>query len=267
MKTSGKVWILFDSTNKTQSKPMSVIQAQVALLAVDTKLYSRFFIWTPGWKEWISLKEFFDSEQNFFVFEKPPAPVKGDMPPPTEEITETRNAPASKGDNRFTEVVSGSSTPDKNSAQYHQKDFNGDDLDLIKIRRSKKSAANALVKNDDEPASDDRRRATRHNFKIEVVLVSKSRSFRTYSSNISLSGTLLEEPMPREFFNEFFDLILVNPFERDPAKARLLFRAKIVGDHSNPRRLMFIEQDVDMTVRLDALLKAYVQYQKMTSAS
>ncbi|MGE5085991.1 MAG: PilZ domain-containing protein, partial [Bacillota bacterium] len=108
----------------------------------------------------------------------------------------------------------------------------------------------------------DRRRDERHNFKIEVVLVSKYKSFRTYSKDISLSGTQLEHEIPNDFLNCPFDLIIVNPYEKDPSKSRLLFRAKIVGDLTDPRRLMFIEQDVEMTLKLDALLKAYVAYQE-----
>lgn len=271
MKTSGKVWILFDSTTKTQSKPMSVVQTQAALLEVPENQYRKVFIWTPGWSEWISLKEFFDSEQTYFVFEQPPTPAKPEVPRNYErsclsEFTKTKSHQTIRGDIRFTEILDHAAVQNWDNAHYHRKDFNGDELDLIKIKRSKKgNSATKLVKN--EEVEDERRKSPRHNFKIEVVLVSKNRSFRTYSANISLSGTLLEDPMPREFFNELFDLIIVNPFERDPSKARLLFKAKIVGDMSNPRRLMFIEQDVDMTMRLDALLKAYVQYQKMTSAS
>ena len=58
-----------------------------------------------------------------------------------------------------------------------------------------------------------------------------------------------------------FRSIIVNPFERDPQKGRLLFKARIIGDLGDPRRLMFIEQDEEMTRRLDALLKAYIAYQ------
>lgn len=276
MKTQGKIWIIYDAETKTQTKPMSVVQAQVTILSIAAQDHTKFFLWTPGWEGWLSIKDFLDSDQTYFVIVQPPKP--GEMPSPpgtTDEhtLTATKNAPATKGDSQYTQVVVGDvPLKPREVGGYHVKDFNGDDLDLNKIKKDKsdmpkpKKAAQAeeeaapLVAKA-EPKGSDRRRDPRHNFKIEVVLVSKVRSFRTYSKDISLSGTMLEDEIPRDFLNKPFDLIIVNPFEPDPAKARLLFRAKIVGDLADPRRLMFIEQDVAMTLRLDALLKAYVAYQ------
>lgn len=264
MKTQGKVWIIYDAETKTQSKPMSVVQAQVALLSLANKDHGKFFLWTPGWDEWVCIREFLESDQKYFVIMQPPKPM--DLPSSDDTLTATQNAPAtSNNDSRYTQVVVGDLPVKKAEiGGYHQKDFNGDELDLAKIKKLK---PDAMGKKKAEPAAQveedgaDRRRDPRHNFKIEVVLVSKIRSFRTYSRNISLSGTMLEDEIPRDFLNKPFDLIIVNPFEPDPSKSRLLFRAKIVGDLQDPRRLMFVEQDVAMTLRLDALLKAYVAYQ------
>ncbi len=41
---------------------------------------------------------------------------------------------------------------------------------------------------------------------------------------------MLEDEIPKDFLDKPFDLIIVNPFDPDPTKARLLFRAKFVGD-------------------------------------
>jgi hypothetical protein len=57
-------------------------------------------------------------------------------------------------------------------------------------------------------------------------------------------------------------LIIINRFEPDRNKGRLLFKAKIVGDIINPRRLMFMDADPQMVARLNALLKAYTTYQE-----
>lgn len=272
MKTQGKVWIIFDAEKKTQTKPMSIVQAQVVLLSIEEKEQNRFFLWTPGWTEWVSIRKFLQSDQKYFVLSHPPKPKKTyektrtqTSSVPDDTVTTTHNAPATSSDSPYTQVVVGeaplkANTPD----EYWIKDFNGDELDLSKIKKIKPEEnikSKALEQSNSEPDGADRRRDTRHNFKIEVVLVSKIRSFRTYSKNISLSGTMLEHEIPRDYLNKPFDLIIVNPFEPDPSKARLLFRAKIIGDMKDPRRLMFVEQDVSMTLRLDALLKAYVAYQ------
>ncbi|KYG60527.1 PilZ domain-containing protein [Bdellovibrio bacteriovorus] len=278
MKTQGKVWIIYDAETKKQTKPMSVVQAQVTLLSLDSTSHHKYFLWTPGWEEWISVKEFLTSDQKYFVMAQPPRPAEpaftspGSVPDDT--LTATHNAPPtqSSSDSPYTQVVVGEAPlKQQEFGGYHHQDFNGDELDLKKIAKIKpestKKKADPAPAPKAEPSGADRRRDPRHNFKIEVVLVSKIRSFRTYSKNISLSGTMLEDEIPRDFLNKPFDLIIVNPFEPDPSKARLLFRAKIVGDMTDPRRLMFIEQDVAMTLRLDALLKAYVIYQDQVRRS
>ncbi len=284
MKTQGKIWIIYDAESKTQTKPMSVVQAQIAILSVPTKDHSRFFLWTPGWEGWLSIKDFLDSDQTYFVIEQPPRPNENSasLKASGEKLNSTATKKSSRGpESPYTQVVVGA-VPLKHTevGGYHQRDFNGDDLDLAKIHKEKSEMPKPRRKDIEAPdpiametvthskhKEADRRRDTRHKFKIEVVLVSKIRSFRTYSKDISLSGTMLEHEIPKDFLNKPFDLIIANPFEPDPSKARLLFRAKIVGDLTDPRRLMFIEQDSAMTQRLDALLKAYVMYQDQIRSS
>jgi hypothetical protein len=266
MKTQGKVWIIYDAENKSQSKPLSVVQTQVVLLSIQPHNFGRYFLWTPGWDEWMSLREFIAEDQKYFVLAHPPKPqddvtqvMPGNKANSEKTLTGLNSSFNSESD-PFTRVEE----PDpiikeKVGYGYYSHDFHGNDLDLSKIRkmkpepRKKRSAS--------PPSNADRRKEERHAFKIEVVLVSKVRSFRTYSRNISISGTMLDKEIPNEFLKKPFDLIIVNPFEPDAAKSRLLFRAKIVGDLSDPRRLMFLEQDPEMTTRLEALLKAYVAYQ------
>ena len=163
----------------------------------------------------------------------------------------------------YTMVVTDDEIHRKEDYGYYFNDFNGDELDMAKIKK----IANLKVKKDkreNRNAEEDanRRIAIRHSFKLEVVLISKERSFRTFSKNISLGGTLLEDEIPKDFLGKPFDLIIINRFEPDKNKGRLLFKAKIVGDIINPRRLMFMEADPQMTARLNALLKAYITYQE-----
>jgi len=270
MKTHGKVWIIYDAEKKRQTKPMSVVQTQVVLLSLlKKKNPQKFFIWTPGWNKWLSVQKFLSSEQTYFVISEPPTPesesvvTEAEAVDPDRTMTMIESTPSSHRDSRYTHVVEGEAPLRQKDYGYYHEDFNAADLDLSKIRKIKpmgttKKQANENTHTD---TGSDRRRDTRHTYRIEVVLVSKTKSFRTHSKNISLSGTLLENEIPKEFLKKPFDLIILNPFETDPAKSRLLFRAKIVGDLTDPRRLMFIEQDVEMTLKLDALLKAYITYQ------
>ena len=215
------------------------------------------------------MHDYLKTDQTFFALTQPPKP---EISPSREDtvtktIGKSSHEPFPHTDSAYTQVLIGAAPLRyEEIGGYHTQDFNGDELDLSKIRKlkpDKKSAKTEEIKEEGSISTgSDRRRVLRHNFKIAIVLVSKLRSFRTYSKNISLSGTLLETEVPKEFLNKPFDLIIVNPFEADQAKARLHFKSKIVGDLKDPRRLMFIEQDAQMTLRLDALLKAYIAYQE-----
>lgn len=274
---TGKIWIFYDSEKKRQTKPMSLTQAQVVLMSLAQKNLSRFFMWTPGWEQWVSIAEYLDSSQTYFVGTQPPQPVfdiavdeEGSAVIDDDKTVRTNTGVAehtitttNSYDTPYTQVTVGEQPSKEGDYGYYFADFNGDQLDLAKIKKIKSASTKKKAPAHTEPDEDsDRRRAIRHSFKIEVLLVGKAGSFRTKSKNISLSGTLLEKEIPKDFLNKPFDLIIVNPFETNLQKGRLLFKAKIVGDLTDPRRLMFIEKDREMTSRLEALLKAYIYYQE-----
>ena len=273
MSTVGKIWMIFNAETKQQTKPLSLPQAQATLLNISPSEYPKFFLWTPGWKEWVSLKRFLQTEQQFFQVITPPNPMeivfqdtistetKGPQASTgahsfPDEVTQTKTA----FENAYTEILNGESTPDQ-PHHFYDKDFNGNELDLHKIEKntsSKKSPRTTSKKSQDGV---DRRQQPRHNFKIEILLVSSTSTFKSYSKNISLTGTMLEDEVPKEFTAKQFDLVIVNPFEMDPRKAKLLFNAKIVGDFIDRRRLSFFAEP-KMTEQLNALLQAYMTYQK-----
>lgn len=269
MKATGKVWVFYNSLTGKQTKPLSTVQAQMTLLSLKMRDLKTLFIWTPGWENWQTIETFLRSEQTFFVMTHPPRPEKHKQDDPGDITAVTQGADENTSSITVTETDADGYTKvdphDRPLAQqdygYYHQDFNGEDLDMSKIRKvgKMKMKTPKHSKVNDEA---NRRVAIRHNFKIEVVIIAKERTFRTYSKNISLGGTLLEDEIPKDFLNKPFDLIIINRFESDPQKRRLLFRAKIVGDITNPRRLMFMETDPHMMARLDALLKAYVTYQE-----
>lgn len=284
MKGTGKIWIIFDAAEKRQTKPMSTLQTQMTLLNLKSKDMARFFLWTPGWTEWVPLAKFMESDQTYFVIA--PAPAPAGMPkPPTLDDEKTVRAGGTfndddtvthvfdstpqmppDGDDGYTTIVDVASTaaPGKPDYGYYADDFSAEKIDTdakhsvqFNLPQNKKPA----------PSPSDRRIEERHQFKIEVILVNKhGRTFRTYSQNISLGGTLLEEDLPKEFINSRFDLILVNKFERNPAKGRLHFQGRVVGDYQNPRRLMFLDTDDHTRQRLQEMLQSYIDQQKKMKA-
>jgi hypothetical protein len=261
LKTEGKVWILFDSVGNKKSKPLSVVQMQMMLLTLKVSTLHQYFIWTPGWDEWVTLPVFLGSGQKYFVQAQPPEPLFK-----KEKHKEQQNRKSEAEERRshnsepqlFTEVL-----PSEPMAQqdygYYYTNFTGDDLTLS---GAPETPMKILISKTTFEAELERRRTKRHELKLEAVLVTKKgTSFRTHSKNISMTGTLLEDEIPKDFFNRPFEMILINRSIIDPKKNRVHLTGRIVGDLSDPRRLAFVEQDEEVTEKLGALLNDYAKLQ------
>lgn len=267
MQAHGKIWIFYDRLKKKKSKPLSLVHAQATILNLLSKDTGRFYLWTPGWKEWVPLGKFLESDQNYFV-----------ITPETTEVTkniEDINKIESFNENThstiiqdeltatktlieavYTKVVDQLPSPSTDYGYYHP-DFKAEQIDI-----HLKPNLEGLTPNYDEEGSE-RRINPRYNYKIEVLIVSKKgKTFKTFSDDISLGGTLLQDPIPRDFLNAPFDLIIVNRFEIDPKKARLNFSGRVVGDFRDPRRLMFMNPEPELIKSLQSLLKSYTAYQE-----
>lgn len=280
MKGTGKIWIFYDSVTQRQTKPMPTLQAQMTLLNLKVKDPQRYFLWTPGWTEWVPLPRFLESDQTTFVVA--PVPSPGSMPPQKpskpamdEEKTVRMNRAdmedtvthvmhpdfsQEEADPMYTEILP-TSAPNKKTdpTGYYHADFSAENIDP----EARHSVDIKLPRNQKKDDGANRRTSERHEFKIEVILLNKNgRTFRSQSQNISLGGTLLADELPKDFINTRFDLIIVNKFEKDPAKGRLHFQGKVVGDYTDPRRLMFIDTDEHTLKRLETLLRSYVEQQK-----
>lgn len=322
VKGTGKIWIIYDSVTQKQTKPLSVLQAQMVLLKLRGRNPQRFFLWTPGWGEWVPLNVFLSSGQSYFVFDtapRPGAPVSDEKtvrahvrpsqaaPPSAEdrfentvtkvlhpefeadhstevevdavsvsgmappESTFTNSSPGSSDPasgeftqtGAFTRIVTTEdlkkNVPTAEEANYFYEEFSAEKIDP----EAKPQMTINLGKDPKAVRPQDRRIDERHEFKIEVILLSKSgKTFRTHSMNISMGGTLLKDEIPKEFMHIRFDLILVNRFEKDPKKGRLHFQGRVVGDYTDPRRLMFLDSDQETQKRLEIMLRSYMEQRK-----
>ncbi|HPI39764.1 MAG TPA: PilZ domain-containing protein [Pseudobdellovibrionaceae bacterium] len=272
MKTQERVWVFYNSTTKNQSAPLNTIQAQIEILKFKYKEINEHLIWSPGWDQWENLMQFLKSNQKYFIYSKPPEHANhglktpplpeniNDMNSETQTFTGTKEIEPSKltpSDSPFTEINSEETQSGREEFGFYN-DFNGDDLSLSDIQKSEKKIKKA------QSNSANRRTFSRLDLKLEVFLVSRSHTFKTYSQNISVGGTLLIDDVPKDFFKSSFDLLIINPLDPNPSTGRLLFKAKIIGELLNTKRLRFIEVDKIMTEKLKALLNAYKTYQKMT---
>jgi len=74
---------------------------------------------------------------------------------------------------------------------------------------------------------------------LEVVLLTSHQSYRTKTVNLSESGMLLCETVPKEFSRGVIDVILVlHPYGQTPE--RLWFEATMIGGSLPTARLMFL---------------------------
>lgn len=274
MKSEGKVWLLFDAINNKKTKPLSLVQAQMMLLTLKVKTLHQYFIWTPGWEEWQSVPSFLTSGQKYFTAALPPEPLMHKSSQnetnraASEEVTKTVRIPEAMPEEKssnsspyYTQIVPADSSPKKEDYGYYYNEFTGDDLSLSGIPA--RPSLEIVLSRAALGSPQDRRGAARHDFKIEVILVSKKgTSFRTQSRNISLSGTLLEDVIPQEFFHYPFDMILVNKFEKNPRKNRVYLQGHIIGDLRDPRRLTFVDPSEELTLKLTKLMQDYEAEQK-----
>ncbi len=91
-----------------------------------------------------------------------------------------------------------------------------------------------------DPAPNGRRIAPRFAVKLEVIILTQTRSFRTSSVNVSASGALLNDLLPIEFMSQhLLDIILIESTPRQ--KRRMLFRGKAVGGPHRSSRITFLE--------------------------
>jgi len=260
MKTEGKVWVLFDSLKNKKTKPLSIVQAQMMLLTFKVRDLHHYYIWTPGWSEWQPLPQFLSSDQKYFVQAQPPEPLLRKEIRKENEVSLKRAEDSLGSEHRYTQIVPAEEDLKKIDYGYYYNEFRGDDLTLSGI--PDKPSIEIFVSRSDLGSPKDRRVSPRHDFKIEAILVTKKGfSCRSHSRNISLSGTLLEDEVPKDFLHKPFEVILVNKFEKDPRKNRVHLTCRIIGDLGNPKRLMFIEQTDEISHKLKKLIDDYGRQQ------
>jgi hypothetical protein len=258
---TGKVWVLYNAKTKQQTKPLLTAQMQKVLLSLKLKEIPQFYLWTPGWNKWESLESFIQSDQNSFYLigskNKPKENFdKTEITDISEVLDPSNTSQIYLDDFLFTNVVDDDTATPAPDYGYYFNDFRAEDIDV----NAKPNAKFHHVTGTD---TFERRLDIRHDLRIEVVLISKNgKTFKSHSKNISTSGTLLEDEVPKDFLNGEFELLIINKFEANKHRGRLHLRGKIVGDLQDPRRLTFKETSALGKVHLKSLLKSYVEYQK-----
>lgn len=244
---------MFDSITQIQSQPLSHDQVQSAIFKMQPSDLARFHIWTTGWQNWQPLNLFLDSEQTDFF--KNLAAEKKSQKKQITEVTVTKTWTKTKSQTKSATVIKLTDEMTKTNFKPKEKTFIGDNLTW--------SGATPPTDLNFTKAKvvDYSQRASRHELKIEVLLISpKGKSFRSYSKNISLSGTMLEDKVPFDYYGTTFDVVIVNKNVDDPMNSRVQLKAKTVGE-SITARIQFENITITQKKRLTGLLNEYIEKQ------
>lgn len=277
-----KSWVMLDGVTKIQSQPLTTEQLQMAILKLSERDWSRFYIWTAGWESWQLLKDFLVSDQHDFA--RPgaflseenvkdyiqsqlhedaryAAQVKSSRLSKSTAETVTKTA-QSKPKNKALTMVDSTEEPYTDFSEEAQKDFDGDTVDF-----GQNISQPPEILNFREISEAYKNRALRHEFKIEILLISqKGQTFKSYSRNISLSGSLLEDNIPFDFYGVQFDLIVVNRNPSHPQNGRVQVRAETIGEGIT-QRVRFLHTNDLQKQRLMNLLSDYITQQTKVNKS
>ncbi len=239
---SKRQWIVLDSVTKIQSQPLTDQQLQMSVLRMHEKDWDRFFIWTDTWENWQPLRAFLKSDQQNFLN------VLNITNDKNRENTITKSRTTVHPNHR--EITNTSFQIDDSSADM-------ENIDVNKIAPPSNISFKKL-----RGKSDFKSRAVRHDLKIEILLATKTgKTFRSYSKNISLTGTLLEDHIPFDYHGEIFDVIVVNRYAKSTFSTRVQAKGQVVGEGVS-RRIQFEKLNDQTQEKLLNLLNEYLENQK-----
>lgn len=255
------MWVLYDSLSKAQSNPVTTDEAQMAIFKMRPRDMERFFLWTQGWEEWQPLQFYLTTDQKHFVTSftlQNEETVKAKI----RDVLEMKSINNKKLHDEITgsyssihlreDTISDVNIP--NDKQFDGEEISWENLEKPRIdfsKLKKKSAAD--------------NRETRHELKIEIILIStKGKSFRSKSKNISLSGSLLEDNIPFDYYGNVFDIVVVNQSARKKSMERISLKGKTVGDGLT-QRLQYVGITDAKKQELQNFLQEYIDLQKTFS--
>ncbi len=256
--TNERQWIFYDSISKTQSNSIASNEAQMAIFKMKKKDWPRFYIWTTGWNDWQPLDLFLKSDQTYFItkFAQPSNEVDTVKYYSSREVLSMQNVTESVH-KEITKSFSGVSIKEDSVTNQQQinENFEGDELSWSKTKKPEVDFTKLKERNSYGL------RDPRHELKIDLLLVSaKGTIFKSASKNISLSGSLLEDNIPFDYYGLIFEVIIVNRGALDPARTRVALKGQTVGDGLT-QRLSFCAVTEIQKKLLEALLQDYLNQQ------
>jgi len=274
------LWVFYDSLFKTQSNPISTAEAQTAILKMGPQQAEKFLIWTTGWDNWQQLKSYLESDQKIFVstFTTPSEKTDSasldtikaalkDILEKTQTQTAYKNKKAEKKED--TKSYSSIHLKEENISQIVNKEkiedaknFDGDEVNWFNIQKPTMDFSKVGKKSMHS-------RETRHELKIEVLLISpKGKTFRSSSKNISLTGSLLDDTIPFDYYDTVFDVVIINGTTKNPSRARVKLTAMAVRSTGGlTQRIRYHNLTSAEKQSLKNLLEDYLDMKKKSKAA
>lgn len=256
--TEENLWIIFDSITQVQSRPLTQEQLQSAIFKMKKSDFNRFHVWTTGWENWQALNLFLDGDQTIFIKDIETAKKQSEektVRRPKKEMSESTNT---KSITKSVTAIRLSDEMTKTSFKTKTKEstFDGDSLTWSGATPPKDLNFSKLKK------SDYSKRAARHELKIEILLIStKGKTFRSHSKNISLTGTMLLDNVPFDYYGNLFDVVVVNKHTENKINSRVQLKAKTIGEGLTSR-IQFENVTPEQKKKLSLLLNEYIEAQR-----
>ena len=81
----------------------------------------------------------------------------------------------------------------------------------------------------------EQRKSPRYEVRLKVIISNKEKTFLSYTVNASSGGVMLEDMVPKEYFNSDTEIFISSPKKNE----FVAFRCSPVGDDSSPKRFSF----------------------------
>jgi c-di-GMP-binding flagellar brake protein YcgR len=234
----GLYWLFIDSKTRVVSRRLSQSAAEDFLSNLRNVNIDHWWAWNPFFRDWIPLRNIVDVKESKIrmLIHLPHGTAGTDDKPVDWDKTQT------KIPEEYTEVRDYLREEVVEEVKDFR-DFHGDDLTFSRPPQPPTLGFGA-----------DRRRAARVNKKIEVIIASRGKSFRTQTVNISVTGLMLEKAIPFDMKGGPFEIVFI--VQDAKGKKQFAFQGKVSGDLEDRRRLVFSDLPSKTKKILDEILAA-----------
>lgn len=238
MKDETQYWLFVDSKTRVVSRRLSQRAAEEFIKNLRNVNIENWWAWNPCFRDWISLKNIVDlREGHIRMLVQLPEP--GVASKEVEDLTEVEKNEHTNIPEEYSEVRDFLREEPADDI----KDFHGDDITFSRVPKPPSLGLDS-----------DRRRSHRVDKRIEVLVASGAKSFRTHTVNISMTGVMLDKALPFELQSGPFEIVFI--VQENGAKKQLAFQGNVSGDLKDRRRLVFGDLNTSNQKMLENLFAA-----------